>query len=377
MLTIFILSLSLLFYVFFGYPLALYFLSWFLRKEPQKSEALPTVSLIISAYNEQDIIADKLKNTLHLNYPSDKLEVIIASESTDKTNEIVGQFADKGFKLQSFEDRAGKAATLFRTVPHAHGEILIFSDANAMYEADAIQKLVRNFADKRIGCVSGQLQYDNLHGTGVGMGEGFYWKYEMLIKIGESRLFSLLGANGSIFALRKNLYLPMAYERGDDFELPVKVALQGFGVILEPEAISREKSCERPADEFKRKARIIAWNTKSAFLLLKESAVQKKPLLFFQILSHKILRWFFPFFAAGLFISSLFLGAGFFRAVLLLQIAFYILGLAAYMLENAGIKVPKVLVVPHYFCLMMAGAFEGLRRLLFTRQKTVWEKVRA
>lgn len=376
MILIFVLCFSLLVYVFFGYPIVLWCLSLFLRKKPVTTDSLLTVSMIISAYNEQNVIADKLNNSLSLDYPSDKLEIIVASESTDQTNQIVRQFTSKRVVLYAFENRRGKAATLFRTVPRAKGEIIVFSDANAMYEPDAVRKLVRNFSDQRIGCVSGRLRYFNLNGSSTGSGEGFYWNYEMALKKLESSIFSLLGANGSIFAIRKHLYSPMAYDRGDDFELPIRVALNGFGVVLEPEAISREKSCERPKEEFRRKVRIITWNMKSCLLLLRECFLKKNALLFFQLVSHKLLRWLFPVFALGLLVSNVFLDGAFFRTLLLLQMLFYLSGFAGYLLDVAGVKVPKSFLVPYYFCLVHLSALEGLRLLLVSGQKSVWEKVR-
>jgi cellulose synthase/poly-beta-1,6-N-acetylglucosamine synthase-like glycosyltransferase len=332
--------------------------------------------MIISAYNEQNVIADKLNNSLSLDYPSDKLEIIVASESTDQTNQIIRQFTGKQIVLDAFGNRQGKAATLFRTVPQAKGEIIVFSDANAMYEPDAIRKLVRNFGDRRIGCVSGQLRYFNPNDSSTGSGEGLYWNYEMALKKLESSLFSLLGANGSIFAIRKHLYAPMAYDRGDDFELSVRVALNGYGVVLELQAVSREKSCDRPKDEFKRKVRIVAWNMRSGLLLMKECLLRKRILLLFQIISHKFLRWLFPFFAFGLLVSNFFLTGTFFRTILLLQILFYSTGLIANLLDITGVRVPRLFMVPYYFCLIFLSALEGMRRLLFARQKTVWEKVR-
>lgn len=376
MLAIFIFCFSMLVYVFFGYPFVLYCLSLFLHKKPKICDSLPTVSLIISAYNEQNIIAEKLKNSLSLDYPPDKLEIIVASESTDWTNRIVEQFAGRGVVLRAFDDRQGKAATLYRTVPYARGEIIIFSDANAMYEPDAVKKLVRNFGDPRIGCVSGLLRYFDVNAGLTGRGEGLYWKYETFIKKIESSIFSLLGANGSIFAVRKHLYLPMAYDRGDDFELPIRVALNGEGVILESQAVSLEKSCERPAEEFGRKVRIIAWNMKSCLLLMKECLSKGRVLLFFQLMSHKLLRWIFPLFVLGLLFSNLFLDGSFFRTLLILQLLFYSSGLMVYVMEAAGFRMPRLFLVPYYFCLMCLSTLNGVWLLFFCRQKSVWKKVR-
>ena len=377
MLTVFIICLSLLIYMFFGYPAILWIISLVAGTSPDKGEIFPKVSLIVSAYNEEDIIDDKVQNCLALDYPKEKLEIIVASESTDKTNDIVKEYQQKGVILFAYSGRKGKSATLFRTIPKTTGQIIVFSDANAMYEKDAIEKLVRNFNDERIGCVSGQLKYSNPDKSTTGSGEGIYWKYEMGLKRLESRLFSLLGANGSIFAIRKDLYFPMAQDRGDDFELPIRISQNGYGVVLEPEAISWERCSAIVKEEFKRKVRIIAWNIKSCLLLLKECLFKKKPLLVFQLISHKFLRWLFPIFAMGVLVTNIFLFGIFFRMLLVIQIIFYTSAGIGYAIDLKGNKVPRLLIIPYYFCLMHCAAIAGLYQLICCEQKTVWEKIRS
>jgi len=375
----FFITAGVLVYTFLGYPAVLWALSLLAGKRVAKGQMRPKVSLIISAYNEQSIIAEKIENCLAIDYPKEKLEIIVASESTDRTNEIVQRYAPQGIVLHAYRGRAGKAATLFRTVPKATGEIIVFSDANAMYEPDAIRKLVHNFNDERIGCVSGQLKYFNPDQSNSGTGELAYWKYEMAIKKLESRFFSLLGANGSIFAIRKELYFPIAEDRGDDFELPIRIRLNGRGVVLEPEAVSWERSSATADEEFKRKVRIIAWNIKSCLLLLKESLLKKRLFLAFQLVSHKLLRWLFPLFAMAMLVINFFLPGTFFRALLYAQVVFYAGAIVGFAFDAKGGKVPRLLVIPYYFCLMHCAASAGLCSLIFNgrNQKTVWEKVRS
>lgn len=367
---------SLLVYTFLGYPVILWLLSLLIGKNPDKADIFPTVSLIVSAYNEESIIKEKILNCLELDYPKDKLEIIVASESNDKTNNIVKEYQLSGIVLHSFPGRQGKASTLFRTVPKANGEIIVFSDANAIYKKDAIKKLVRNFNDSRIGCVSGQLKYSNPDKSASGSGEGLYWKYEMRLKKLESRVFSLLGANGSIFAIRKKLYLPMTQERGDDFELPIRIRQQEYGVVLEPQAVSWEKSTSTAKEEFNRKVRIIAWNMKSCSLLIVECLRKKKVALVFQLVSHKFLRWLFPIFAMGMLVTNIFLAGLFFRVLLLAQVFFYVSAFIGYVLDMKRAKVPRILIVPYYFCLIHVAAIAGMYRLMCGGQKTVWQKVR-
>lgn len=377
MLIVFIICLCVPAYVFFGYPVVLWGLSIFIGKRPEKKDIYPNVSLIISAYNEQNVIAEKIQNSLALDYPTEKLEIVVASESTDKTNEIVSKYLQQGVVLYDYEGREGKAATLYRTVPRAKGQIIVFSDANAMYEKDAIRKLVRSFNDKRIGCVSGQLRYSNPNRSSIALGEGIYWRYEMGIKKLESRLFSILGANGSIFGIRKELYSPMARDRGDDFELPIRVAQSGHGVVLEPDAISWENSSAGAREEFKRKTRIIAWNMQSCLLLLKECFLRKKMLIVFQLISHKLLRWLFPIFALAVLVSNVFLPGMLFRILLAVQVLFYVGAGIGYVLDVIGRRVPMLLWGPYYFCLIHCAAILGLHRLMCAKQKSVWEKTRS
>jgi len=339
-------------------------------------DSCPFVSLIISAYNEGDVIEKKLINSLELDYPEEKMEIIVVSESTDSTNAIVRSYADKGIKLFSFEGRKGKAATLFRCVPSANGEIIVFSDANALYRNDAIRKLVRNYNDPRIGCVSGKLVYCATNLSAVGKGEGMYWRYENLVKELESSLFSLLGANGSIFSLRKQLYSPISQDRGDDFELPVMVAQKGYGVVLEKEAISWENASESTIQEFNRKVRIASWNMGAALLMLKSCMGKNKWFLSFQLISHKLLRWFVPLFLIVLFTCNLFIHQHFYRFFLFTQVLFYALALGGFYLDHKKMDVPKIINIAYFFCVVNFAALVGIKVFCSQKQGALWEKLR-
>ncbi|KJJ85581.1 glycosyl transferase family 2 [Candidatus Omnitrophus magneticus] len=378
--SLFIICVFFILYTYLGYPLILSILSFFIRQDetPSKNNPnkYPLVSLIISAYNEETVIAEKIKNSLELNYPKDKLEIIVASESIDSTNEITQKYAKDGVKLYAFTTRIGKAGTLYRTIPLAKGSIIIFSDANGMYDKNAVKKIVEKFYDKKIGCVSGQLRYTNPGNTTIGESEGLYWQYEQIIKHCESKILSLLGVNGSIFAIRKELYSPITIDRGDDFELAVRVALNGHGVILEKEAISYEKASVKTKDEFKRKVRIISWCAKSAFILLQEAFHAKKWLIAFEIISHKILRWFIPFFLCGIFIASISCEGLIYSITILLQAAFYMAAFTGYILEKNNKPIPFFFNIPYYFCVVYLAALAGIYKLIFNKQKSAWEKVR-
>lgn len=380
-LIIFICSILALFYTFFGYPVAVAVLSSLFGKEVKKREYTPKVTLLISAYNEERVIREKIENSLKLDYPKESLEIAVASESTDKTNAIAGEYAPCGVALFAYEKREGKRATLYRTVPLVKGEIVVFSDANAFYKKDAIRKIVRNFSDERIGCVSGRLIYVNKKGSSIGRGESAYWEYDFILKKMLSRLFCLGGGvNGSIFAVRKALYDPIDRYRGDDFEISCRVEINGCGVVMEPEAVSNEEPSESPGHEFKRKVRLAAWNLRSALLLLKEAALRGRPLTVFILFSHRLLRYTTPLWLIMLYASNALLfngrGRGGFIYFFLIQSAFYLTALAGLGLERLNHKAHSFFLMPFYFCMVNCAAFIGIGKNLFRGPEGLWEKTR-
>jgi poly-beta-1,6-N-acetyl-D-glucosamine synthase len=379
MLIVFIFSLSILIYIFCGYPIALCILSALFGKRVNKIESYPCVSLIISAYNEEDVIRQKIENSLDLDYPPEKLEVIVASESTDRTNDIVKEFEEKGVVLYAYVKREGKCATLYRTVPLTKGDIIVFSDANAIYKKDSIKKITRNFFDKRIGCVSGRLQYLNSKGSSIGVGESTYWEFEFVLKRMASRLFSLAGCggvNGSIFAIRKDLYNPIDKHRGDDFEISCRVELGGCGSVLEPEAISYEESSEDSRQEFKRKVRLATWNFKSAVMLLTEALLKGKLVTAFLLFSHRFLRYTTPLWLISLFVSNVFLLNSNLVYCLYLQLIFYFLAALGLVLERANHRVYSPFLIPFYFCMVNCAALLALVKNILGKTDMLWEKAR-
>jgi len=384
---IFWFSIFLALYCYLGYPLILIILGLIFGKEPafakamagklKKAEITPSVSLLIPVYNEEKIIKKKIENSLDLDYQKDKLEIVVASESDDRTNEIVKEYENRGVKLIEFAGREGKQYTIYRTLPKCQGEIIVLTDANGMFKKDALLKLVRNFADPRIGCVSGELKYINPQETSIGESEGIYWRYEIFIKKLESKIQSILGANGSIYALRKELYSPISKYRGDDFELPIRVAQQGYGVVWEPEAISEEEVYPETIKEFKRKVVIIGWHFRGAFILLKESFKKNQPLLVFQLISHKILRWLIGFFLVFIFLSNILLLDNPFYLILFIgQIIFYSLAIFGYFLDKKRKKLNKLVNLAYYFCMVNLAALVGVIKGILGKQKPTWEKVR-
>ncbi|KJU81306.1 glycosyl transferase family protein [Candidatus Magnetobacterium bavaricum] len=374
---VFIVSLLILAYIFIGYPLIILILSIVIRKEIKTQNDIPYVSIIISAYNEENIIREKIENCLDLDYPKDKLEIIVASESIDKTNKIVNEYRDKGVVLYAYENREGKRATLFKTVALAKNDIIVFSDANAMYKKDAIRKLIRAFSDERIGCVSGRLVYTNPKNSSIGKGESTYWEYDFILKMLTSKFLSLGGGvNGSIFGIRKHLYSPIDKYRGDDFEISCRVEINGYGVVLDPEAISYEESSEYTRQEFSRKVRLATWNLKSSLMLLKEAITKKRFITALILFSHRFLRYTTPVWLISLLICNAFLLNSTLVYFLFLQILFYLMGLIGMIMDRSNLKYGIIFLFPFYFIMVNYAALIAIVKNILGRSDMLWEKVR-
>ena len=285
----------------------------------KNEQYLPNISLIICTYNEEKNVAVKLENTLKLDYPREKLQVILADDgSTDTTVEIAN-----GFELVEILklSRGGKTHAQNEAVKKARNEILVFSDANNIYKNDALIKLSRNFADKKVGVVCGELQYHHKQSE-----ENAYWRYEVAIKEAESKHGCLLGANGSIYAVRRDAYISLPIDSISDHLEPILIYGNGLDVIYEPEAIALE---DAPDEVLSRKRRIILRSLGSMKYILPLINPFHKRSIFIPYFSHKLIRWFLPFLFLTCFITSLFLSKDntFFRILIFLQVGFYSLGL--------------------------------------------------
>ncbi len=357
---------------YFGYPLILALIAAIKSKPYKKEEIMPHVTLLIPAYNEESVIRQKIENALSLDYPKDKLEILLVlDECTDRTKEIAEDYVSKGIRIVEQKPRRGKMAALNLAIPQAKGEILVFTDANSMYKEDVIRKLVRNFADEKIGCVCGELKYENK--SLVGEGEDLYWQYEKFIKIKESQLQSLLVVNGSIYAIRKKLYEPVEETLADDFVIPMKIARKGYGLVYEPEAITLEKTAENTKEGLNQKARIISQGLKASFAI-GPTIFSSGFLRTFQFLFHKFIRWLVPLFLIVIFISNMFLlDKLFYRVILVAQILFYTFALIGHFLQEKGLKV-KVFKIPFYFCIVNLASLFGLIKFLKGGMKGTWEK---
>jgi cellulose synthase/poly-beta-1,6-N-acetylglucosamine synthase-like glycosyltransferase len=380
--TIFWVSLITILYVYFGYSALCVLISGFFGKKTSKNRSfLPKLSIIVPCYNEEKIIKAKIENILSLNYPKDRLQIMIASESNDSTNSIAAAYKESGVELYIISTRAGKPTLLFKTIPYARSEIVVFSDANAMFAPDALLKITENFSDPSIGAVIGALKISNAAQSSISRGEHLYKQYETLIRKANSRLGRVLNADGSIFALRKDLYSPISAERGDDFELILRILLSGHRCIFEPEAVSYEEASITAKAEILRKIRMVSWFLKSSLILAKEMIYKFRIDLLFQLVSHKILRWFMPYFFIALFSAncSLIGRSLFFKLSLLVQLSIYFGGLAGLYIVEAQKKKPPVLLGAFYYFIIYNYAFliGTLKGILSRQISSSWEKVRS
>ncbi|MGC8946863.1 MAG: glycosyltransferase family 2 protein [Anaerolineae bacterium] len=359
-----------------GYPLFIILLARWRPRPHQKGEVLPTVSLIIPAYNEEAVIGEKLENALTLDYPRGRIEIIVVADgSTDRTVEIVEGFADWGVRLLFQPERRGKIAAMNRAVPYAQGKILVFSDANAMMEPESLRALVRNFADPRVACVSGEKRV-RADQPVQAQGESAYWRYESSIKRAESVVNTAIGAVGEFFAIRRELYRPLREDSIiEDFVLSMQLVMEGWRVVYEPEAVAWEEASPTLKAEWERRARNCAGGFQAVGRLIRLFS-PRYSMVAFQFLSHKILRWLSPFFMLLAWLTALVLYPfDLYRLLFWGQTAFYLLALVGGLLSVKGWRWRPLWLI-FYFCFANATALSGFWRYVTGRQNVAWKKVR-
>ncbi len=255
---VFWLSVVALFYTYIGYGLLLVIVSKVAGRGVNREALTPHFTVIITAYNEERDLQAKIQNTLALDYPRDKLEIIVASDcSSDRTDEIVRSFAEQGVRLHRQFQRLGKTAAQNAAVELSHGEIILFSDATTLYQPDVLRVIGPNFADASVGCVAGQLIYVDPSNSGIGRGAVSYWNYEVFLKRHESRACSLIGASGCLYAVRRSAYIPLYESACSDFIIATKMVEQGLRAIYEPQAICTEETNSRAEKELRMRVRVI------------------------------------------------------------------------------------------------------------------------
>ncbi|QQL50892.1 glycosyltransferase family 2 protein [Mucilaginibacter ginkgonis] len=382
------LSLFIVFYAFFGYGILLFIIIKIKRAikgkqlPPEVNYAdYPTCTLIIAAYNEEAFIVEKIQNTLELDYPHGKLDIIFITDgSTDRTPELVAAYPQ--IRLEHRDERKGKLAAVHRVMHTLGTDVVVFTDANTFLNVDAIKKICRHYADPKIGAVAGEKRVHIDESADATAGEGFYWKYESKLKTWDFELYSVVGAAGELFSLRINLYREVPPTSIiEDFMTSMWVAADGYRVAYEPEAYATENGSESVREELKRKIRIAAGGMQSIIWLKQLLNPFHMPVLTFQYVSHRVLRWtVVPFLMILAFLlNALIVASGYdntvYDVLMIAQILFYCMSILGWLLAARQIKV-KILFIPYYFCMMNYAVIRGIFRYFSGKQSAVWEKAK-
>ncbi len=377
LLVILILSVLLFGYNYFGYPL---FIIWQSKRtnDPHTDldidkKVTPAVSFIIAAYNEEKVIEQKIKNTLELDYPKDKLQIIIISDgSDDSTPTIVEKYAE--IKGMHVPERGGKSAALNRAITEADGDIIVFSDANNDFSVDSIYHLVKHFADESIGAVTGAKHIYTNADRQSSSGDSLYWKYESKIKEAESNLGSITAAEGEILAVRRSLYNPIeSFKVNDDAAITFDLIKSGYRVLYEPQAKAYEQASIDLMDDFNVKIR-MTFGGFQTMSIEKSYIFPPKTWFAFTFISHKVLRWFAPHFLIAIFCCSLALSNfPLINLFLWTQIAFYLLAFYGWKNRTTN-SLPSWIYIPTYFTCMNTALFYGFIRYIKDSSKVEWKK---
>lgn len=368
-------SFLLVLYVYFGYPGLLWLFTCFRQRCIDQADITPSVTLLISAFNEAGSIKKKIENTLALDYPRDWLEVLVISDaSTDETDEIVRSFTPQNIRLIRMARRGGKTAGLNAAMQAAAGDIIVFSDANILYRPDTIRCLVKNFSDPSVGCVTGDSRYLEEHESASNVQESVYWGYERWIRIMESRLGSTVGGDGAIFAIRRTLYTPLSSDAINDLVVPLQIVAAGYRAVFEPTAVGYEASAGDFRKEFRRKRRIVNRSWRGVMSVPEVLNPLKNRLFAWQVWSHKVLRWLvLPFVVMGT-IGCL----GAYSRGVIYQIGTWGV-LVSLVLAGLGVLIPsrfglfsRIGHVSLYFYVVNWAALVGVLRALCGNVETVW-----
>ena len=384
---IFWICLFLVFYTYLGYGMLLWALisiKRLFKGKPQKAqltsdEELPEVTLMICAYNEQDIVDAKMENTHQITYP--KLHVVwVTDGSNDATNERLAKYPD--VQVIYSPERRGKTAALNHGLGEVKDELIVMTDANTMLNPEAIQEIVRCFMDPQVACVAGEKRVAARHdGQAAAEGEGLYWKYESTLKRWDGELYSAMGAAGELCAIRRSLYEPMPENALlDDFVMSLRMVDKGYKIAYTSDAYAMEYGSADLTEESKRKRRIAAGGLQSIWWLRGMMNPFRRPLVAFQLISHRVLRWSITPIALLLLIplnvALVFLKGGtIYYWIWLLQILFYFAAFLGYYLEKHG-KKNKLLYIPYYFLFMNLNVFRGMAYLKSHKSNGAWEKAR-
>jgi cellulose synthase/poly-beta-1,6-N-acetylglucosamine synthase-like glycosyltransferase len=372
-LALFLAGLAWLAYVYFGYPILLWILGVWKRFKPEsRDDYLPSVSVLISARNEEKDIGWKIAETLNWDYPQDRLDILVASDaSEDRTDETIRAMCGPRVALLRLEQRVGKNEALNRLSQMARGDLLFFTDANSHIQPDCLRRMVRHFADARVGCVTGtDRTMKESSESAIGAGEKTYWGYESQLQRLESRLGSVLICFGAIFCIRRSLYTPLQADLANDLELPIRIGGAGHAVLFEPDAFATEKATHSPKEEFNRRRRICGQGALGFWRLRKTFRGMRA----WQFISRKLLRWLALAPLALLLGSSLAMASHpLFRAILAAQLFFYAMALLGWVLTSFRGGDRVIFALPFYFLLVNIAAFIGIIESCRGRRYSVWE----
>jgi poly-beta-1,6-N-acetyl-D-glucosamine synthase len=388
--------LFIVFYSYVGYGILLGLLVKLKKKSPPppsnvSDSDLPEVTFMVAAYNEERWIEDKIRNSLALDYPKNKIHFVFVTDgSTDSTPDKVINFPNpQGYKIELFHqpERRGKIAAVERVMPFVHTPIVVFTDANTDLNPEAVWKMVRHYADPTVGAIAGEKRVE-MSSVASGAGEGIYWKYESLLKKWDSELYSAVGAAGELFSLRTDLYEPVEKDTLiEDFVMTMRIAKRGFRIVYESEAYAVEGHSADVKEELKRKIRISAGGLQAVWRLRSLLNPFKYGVLSFQYWSHRVLRWTLAPLALPLIFlfnwlilrspssdaANPVLGHTIYNVLFWAQVVFYAAALLGWLFEQMKLKV-KAFYVPYYFCMMNYSVYRGLGRLIAGSQSVVWEK---
>ena len=390
---LFWLCLFIVFYTYLGYGMLLWLLVSIKRLiygKPKKQELptddeLPEVTLMICAYNEQDIVESKMENTHQIDYP--KLKVVwVTDGSNDQTNDYLAKYHD--VEVIYSPERRGKTAALNHGLALVQSELVVMTDANTMLNPESIQEIVRCFMDPKVACVAGEKRVAARHeGQAAAESEGLYWKYESTLKRLDSEFYSAMGAAGELCAIRTPLYRDMPKDTLlDDFVLSMLLVDEGYRIAYAPQAYAMEYGSADIVEESKRKRRIAAGGLQSTWRLYKLLNPFRHPVVAFQFLSHRVLRWTITPFALLALIplnlalvclgsESLFLAPWVYWLLLAMQLLFYVAAFAGWLLARNG-KKNRLLYVPYYFLFMNINVFRGIAYLRSHKNNGAWEKAK-
>lgn len=379
------------FYSYLGYGLLLFILIKLKRllrgtKVVYPITELPEVTLFIAAYNERAYVKAKMENTFSLNYPKDKLKIVwVTDGSDDGTPEEVLRYKNDQTEVLHLPERGGKIGAMNRGMKFITSPIVVFCDANTMLGEESIMRIVRLFTDPKVGCVSGEKRVMSIGTEAASATEGLYWKYESTLKKWDAELYSVVGAAGELFAVRRELYRDVEKDTLlDDFMISLRIAMDGYTIQYDPDAYAMEHPSANVKEELKRKVRISAGGIQSVIRLLPLLNLFKYRTLSFQYISHRVLRWTLsPLALPFLFILNLVIlitnndpiSQAFYSLIFIGQLIFYGTALIGWYFESKGIRL-KLLYVPFYFTMMNYAVFLGFKRFIKGKQSVNWERAK-